>query len=381
MIQHYCLGCSKEKPFYSVKLIFQDHWKSYRLTHTPRQIEIEEVEKMLSCKSDERGCFVWYCKNCNEYHFERFGCNSRLCSPCGKRYTDEWAKRLSRKIAKNIIYRHIVFTLPAELWQIIKENRELQKVISDVSYRTIQKAFSKMKHVEKLMPGVIAVVHPFGKDIEFKPHTHCLVTEGGFNQKGKFIHLGEYIPYELFHLLWQEEVLNAFRKYLPKEKIDYFFKKYPKGFYVYVKPERIHSGKGLIEYIGRYIRHPAIANSRIDRYNGEVVRFFYEDHERKIRRRVMKVFDFISAIIQHIPEKHFRLVRYYGVCARRKTGIVRSFIQQSIIPSSNPIKNISKRSFLCPKCHNEMEFVMYRKKPPPKDKNKITTWLEMRRLS
>ena len=332
---------------------------------------------MLSCKSDERGCFVWYCKNCDEYHFERFGCNSRLCSPCGKRYADEWAERLSKKIAKNITYRHIVFTLPAELWQIIKDNRELQRVISDISYQTIQKAFSKMKHVEKLMPGVIVVIHPFGKDIEFKPHAHCLVTEGGFNRKGKYISLGEYIPYKLFHLLWQEGILNALKGHIPKETMDYLFRKYSKGFYAYVKPERINSGKRLIEYIGRYIRHPAIANSRIDRYNGEVVRFFYEDHEGKAIRKVMNVFDFISAIIQHIPEKHFRLVRYYGACARRKTGIVKSFIQQSIIASSNPVQNSNKRHSLCPKCYSEMEFVMYCKKPPQKDKEKITTWLEM----
>jgi len=336
---------------------------------------------MLSCKSDEKGCFVFYCKNCNEYHFERFGCNSRLCSPCGKRYHDEWAERLSKKIMKGAVYRHIVFTLPSELWPIVKERRELQKVISDVSYLTIRKAFSKMKHIEKLMPGVIAVVHPFGKDIEFKPHVHCVVTEGGFNRNGKYIALGEYIPYKLFHLLWQQEILNALKDYISKETIDYLFKNYPKGFYVYVKPERIYSGKRLVEYLGRYLRHPAIANSRIDRYNREVVRFFYEDYERKTKRKITKVFDFISAIIQHIPDNNFRLVRYYGACARRKTGIVKSFIQQSIIPSSNPIQNNNKRHSLCPKCHNEMEFVMYCKKPPPKDKSKLTTWLETRRLS
>ena len=91
---------------------------------------------------------------------------------------------------KGVVYRHIVFTLPSELWPIIKEHRELQKIISDISYLTIQKAFSKMKHVEKLMPGVIAVVHPFGKDIEFKPHVHNVVTEGGFNRNGKYIALG-----------------------------------------------------------------------------------------------------------------------------------------------------------------------------------------------
>ena len=282
---------------------------------------------------------------------------------------------------RGVIYRHIVFTLPSELWSIIKANRELQKVISDVSYQTIQKAFSKMKHIEKLIPGVIAVVHPFGKDIEFKPHVHTVATEGGFNRKGKYIPLGEYIPYKLFHLLWQEEILNALKEHIPKEMIDNFFRKFPKGFYVYVKPERIHSGKRLVEYIGRYLRHPAIANSRIDRYNGDVVRFFYEDHEGKIIRKVMKVFDFISAIIQHIPDKHFRLVRYYGACARRKTGIIKGFIQQSIIASSNPVQNSNKRHLLCPKCHSEMEFIMYCKKPPPIDKSKITVWLEMQRLS
>ena len=171
----------------------------------------------------------------------------------------------------------------------------------------------------------------------------------------------------MFHLLWQQEILNALKDYISKETIDYFFKNYPKGFYVYVKPERIYSGKRLVEYLGRYLRHPAIANSRIDRYNGEVVRFFYEDYEGKIKRKVMKVFDFISAIIQHIPDKNFRLVRYYGACARRKSGIIKSF----------PIQNDNKRHSLCPKCNNEMEFVMYCKKPPSKDKSKIVTWLEM----
>ena len=332
---------------------------------------------MLYCKSDERGCFVLYCPNCNEYHFERFGCNSRLCSPCGKRYHDDWAERLAAKIIKGVVYRHIVFTLPPELWFVIKEKRELLKVISDISYRTIQKAFSKMKHIEKLTPGVIAVVHPFGKDIEFKPHVHNVATEGGFNRNGKYIPLGEYIPYKLFHLLWQEEILNAFKDYVSKEMIDSLFRKYPKGFYVYVKPERIRSGKRLIEYLGRYLRHPAIANSRIIDYNGKGVTFYYEDNKGNKLFKTMSVFDFISAIIQHIPDKHFRLVRYYGVCARRKTGIIKSFIQQSIIASSNPVQNSNKRHSLCPKCRSEMEFIMYCKKPLPIDRSKITVWLEM----
>ena len=280
----------KNKTFLSVKLIFEENWEDYLKTHSPREIEIKEVEKMLSCKDESRGCFVCYCKKCNEYHFERFGCNSRLCSNCGKRHTDQWANRLANKIAKNIVHRHLVFTLPKELRLIIKEDRELQKVISDSAYRTIRKVFSKIKRKD-IMPGVIGVVHPFGKGLIFNPHTHCIATEGGFTRDGKFISIGNYIPYDLLHKEWQYEVLTSLKKYISKGLIDFLFDKYPNGFAAYVKPERIKSSKQLAQYIGRYVRHPAIANSRIDKYDGRVVGFFM---------KIMK--------IKYIEEKYLFMV-------------------------------------------------------------------------
>ena len=56
-----------QKPFYSVKSIFQENWEDYLKTHKVREIERIEVEKMLSCKDESRGGFWYYCKNCNEY--------------------------------------------------------------------------------------------------------------------------------------------------------------------------------------------------------------------------------------------------------------------------------------------------------------------------
>lgn len=328
---------------------------------------------MLSCKQK---CFVCYCKKCNSYEFVNLGCNSRICSNCGKRYTDAWADRLADKVMKRIVHRHIVCTLPAELREIIKQNRELQKVISDASYRAIKKTFSSMKK-KPLNPGVIAVVHPFGKSLVFNPHVHNIVTEGGFDSDGKFVSLGQYIPYDLIHKVWQHEVLIALKKYLPKEFIDYLFDKYPNGFAAYVKPERIMSSKRLAQYIGRYVRHPAIANSRIVAYNGEAVRFYWKDHEDKINYKIMLAHDFISAIIQHIPEKNFRLIRYYGAYSRRKKPI----IKQSIIRQKILTDFVSKREFHCSKCNEIMQIVMFCDKPPPEDRNKLTTWLEMQLLS
>ena len=368
--QYYYSGYSKEKPFYSVKLIFQEHWEDYLKTHKARDIERIEVEKMLSCKDANRGGFWYYCKNCNEYRFVPFGCNSRLCSCCGKRYSDQWASMLAEKLMKNIFHRHLVFGIPDMLWNYFHDDRKLFKILMDVSYKTIREVFSKMKR-RKLIPGVIEVFHPFGRDLKNQPHVHMIVTEGGFDEVGKFVQLGNYIPYNALHKKWEYNILKKLKKLLPKGIVEKAYKKYPDGFCVYVREDRISSRKGLVKYIGRYVRHPAIANSRITAYNGEAVRFCYEDHERNVHYKIMLVDDFIYAIIQHVPEKNQKLVRYYGAYSRRKMKCIKSSITKLISTKSS-----EGRVCYCPKCYERMEFVFYSKKDVPPDKNLLSSWLK-----
>ena len=90
----------------------------------------------------------------------------------------------------------------------------------------------------------------------------------------------------------------------------------------------------------------------------------------------MLVHDFISAIIQHTPEKNQKLVRYYGAYSRRKKKSIKSSITNFVLP-----KLSEKGVAYCSKCHERMEFVFYSKKDVPPDRNKLATWLEMQRLS
>ena len=356
----------KNKTFLSVKLIFQENWEEYLKTHTPREIELKEVEKMLSCKNEGRGGFWYYCKRCDRYEFVPFGCNSRLCSCCGKRYTDQWSSMLADRLEKDIYHRHLVFGIPDMLWKYFQENRKLYKVLMDVAYKTIKETFSKVNH-QDVVPGVIEVYHPFGRDIKHQPHVHMIVSEGGYNNEGKFVPLGNYIPYNALHKNWEYNILKELRKYIPNGIIDLAYRKYPKGFCVYVREDRISSRKGLAKYIGRYVRHPAISNCRIIAYNKEAVRFYWKDHDDIIHYKILKVNDFISAIIRHIPEKNQKLVRYYGFYSRRKNKSIKSSIT-----NQNSSEGCKKRTVYCSNCHEVMEFVFYCKKPPPKDKNKLS---------
>lgn len=327
---------------------------------------------MLSCKDGSRGGFWYYCKNCKDYEFIPFGCNSRLCSCCGKRYTDQWASMLAERLEKGIYHRHLVFGIPDMLWKYFKEDRKLYKLLMDIAYKTIRQVFSKINH-QDVIPGVIEVYHPFGRDVKHQPHVHMIVTEGGYDKEGNFIPSGRYISYDSLHKNWERNILKALKKRLPKGITEEAYRRYPKGFCVYVREDRISSRKGLARYIGRYVRHPAIANTRIIAYNKEAVRFYWKDHDNKIHFKIMLVHDFISAIIQHVPEKNQKLVRYYGAYSRRKKLCIKSSIT-----ISSSLKLSEGRTVYCSKCHERMEFVFYAEKQPPPDKNKLFTWLEMK---
>ena len=76
----------------------------------------------------------------------------------------------------------------------------------------------------------------------------------------------------------------------------------------------------MFKYIGRYLGRPVIATSRIDKYDGSMVTFHYNRHEdEKYMEESIPATDFIKRLIRHIPEKHFKMIRYGGLYARHRT--------------------------------------------------------------
>jgi hypothetical protein len=375
--------CFKSSPQFTVKDIFLDNhnWDVYRFQHKNelRQVEIDEVEKMLSCKDSSRGFFVYYCPCCDDSCIVYFGCNSRLCSCCGKNYTDKWSKSL-KKALFDVTHRHIVMSVPEDLWPVIKSHRELLKVLMDAAIAAINDTLSYFLRRD-IRAGVVVVLHPFSRDLSFKPHLHVLVTEGGFDKKGHFISK-TFIPAEAMRKTWQYQVLIRFKKSLLKTPgfagfIDGLFKRYPNGFYVYLpKESRITSKRKIGRYVARYVRHPAIANTRICGYDGKTVTFWYKDNDGLTHVVSMDVFEFIEALIQHVPDRQFKMIRYYGAYARKWKSRFRFYLQESI--TQVKLSDFPKKCGVkCPICGYLMDFVMYWKKGPPSNRvfgSKIHDW-------
>jgi len=344
------------------------NWDVYQYEHRDelRAVEIEEVEKMLRC--EDSGYRLYCCPGCGELKVVHFGCNSRVCTHCGKKFTDRWADSIARKTF-DVKHRHVVLTIPEELRSIFYEDRTLLKVLMDCAIRTVSDVIEWRLNY-KATPGIVVVLHTYGKDMKFNPHLHCLVTEGGFKKNGIWVDVN-YFPFKMLRRSWQYQLLTRLGKMLENTYenrgfIDGLFKRYPKGFYVRAK-DTINNKKGMVKYIGRYIRHPAVAESRIISYDGKEVIFWYKDDDNIVHYVTMEVDEFLHAVIDHIPDKQFKTIRHYGVYSR---GIKRKFKRLwslGSIAQTKLTKFIESWAPICPNCGKKMEYVLSGKgKPPPK---------------
>ena len=317
----------KERKPWTFKAIVsdEDNWARYQEAYqgkvTPHQIA--EVEKMLGCGDPANGYVTYICLNCGETKPVCFSCKSRICSSCGKVHADEWAEQMSSRMF-NVTHRHITFTVAAELWPILEAHPEGRKVLFEAANATLRK-------VIKGEPGMMMVLHPYGKDLKVNYHIHALVTEGGLNEAEEWVSQ-PFLSYKALRKIWQYECLTRLRRVLSpntgiQQVSNRLFTQHKNGFYVHAEP-RVTSGQGIGRYIGRYIRHPAIADTRIVAYDGIQVTIYYEDHHGLRHEQILPVLEFMHGVIRHIPPRHFKMVRYYGLYAPRKAAKVRRIMQQ-----------------------------------------------------
>jgi hypothetical protein len=303
-----------------IKKIFSEHWDEFlnRYGHRCRTAVIKEVKKMLGCGSFENGYAEYQCKKCGEKKKVPFRCRSRFCGSCGKVYIDDRAENMAEKLVQTM-HRHMVFTIPEELREYFMRDRELLSILPKCAAEVIKSWWHDQNKKENYTPGIVGVIHTFGRDLKWNPHVHMLVTDGasGDNTVWKKI---KFVPYKMLRKRWQKLLLDGLEKEIGKKEFrelkNKLYKENKEGFYVYGKGE-VKSEKAAIQYVGRYTGRPPIAESRILSYDGKQVKFYYIRHEDDERvEESIDAIEFIKKLIIHIPEEQFKMIRYYGIYAQ-----------------------------------------------------------------
>lgn len=348
--------------------IFSDHYEEMLYILHPRQVVIENVDRMINCGDPSFGGAMYVCPHCEHMKFVPFRCKSRFCPTCGVKYSQERSASMSFKLI-HCVHRHCVFTIDEDLRHFFFEDRSLLDCLFQAVRSVILRMFHNINKSKNFVPGFICVLHTFGRPLEWNPHIHCLISEGGLSDDGSWRTVNHF-NYTLLRKSFQTALLNLLESRLGlsfKKTKALIYRKDKNGFYVYAKPS-LSDTSIVIKYVSRYLGRPAIALKRIDSYDGECVTFHYNRHEDNAYvQKTLPALDFIRLLIQHIPEKNFKMTRYYGLYARHREkdqslykAIPKSkhqLLQSFTKWRSNILLSFGYDPLNCPKCKHEMLFV------------------------
>jgi len=318
----------------SIKKIFLDNqnWYNFYSNHNGklRPAIINNVLKMLSCGTRLMGYTKYLCPDHRDHYLVvKHSCKSRFCSSCGKKATDMWVANNYEKLP-DTTWQHITFTLPNKYWDIFWLNRDLMGLVPAITANIIK----ELAHKKKVDIGIFLAIHTFGRDLKKNYHIHLSTTLYGMSYDKKMIKK-LYFHHELIKKKWKFFITDLLRrKYksdeliLPKswnikELRDFNFildSLYSKKWVVHLAKSS-NDRKRNIEYFGKYLKRPPIGETRIKFYDGRNAIFRYLDHSTKKMKLIkMAVAEFIKRLVCHIPDRYFRVIRYYGLLANRRIG-------------------------------------------------------------
>lgn len=315
---------------------------------------MDNVVRMLSCGLEVMGYASHCCTNATCPHRKKvcFSCKSRLCPTCGKKATDQWIATQQARLPQTR-WQHITLTMPSALWSVFQLNRSLLKSPSRLAAGVV-KAAAQCKGV---LPGIFTALHTFGRDLPWNVHVHLSATCGGVTSDGEWKSL--YFVKTKIMPMWRYAIIDLLRQsygqlVLPSELkarcptqaawSRWLDVHYSKPWIVhFAKPSENHMRN--VNYLGRYIKRPPLSQSRLEHYDGKSVAFRYLDHRSGKHRTARYATDeFIGRLVQHIPDKHFRMINFYGFLANRVRGQWLPKVYALLDQEPAPVKTIRYRA-------------------------------------
>lgn len=241
-----------------IRLILENHWDDFLKIYGKkiRKNVIKEVDKVLRCGDIKNGYIEMKCDKCNTIKKIGFTCKSRFCTSCGKIYVDNWVDNMIGNLF-NVRHRHIVFTIPEGLRTFFGKDRGRLKILPRCAAKAVTSWMHSLNKREEFTPGIVTVIHTFGRDLKWNPHVHMMVTEGGKGNITEWRNI-RHISYEALRKRWQKILLDEISMLCKSSKEaralkNKYYRENNNGFYVHAKTE-IKSAKSqlntLVDMLG-----------------------------------------------------------------------------------------------------------------------------------
>ncbi len=346
----------------TLQSIFQSEFDEYKRHHGVSMDQYQAARAIMACQTKELLHEKWACMEDDHVEQTAHSCRHRSCPRCQNTYTHEWLdKTQSRLIACD--HYHVVFTLPHELNEIWQFNRQWS---TDSMFKAVAETLQQLLQDERYLGadvGILASLHTWGRTLSFHPHIHALITGGGLSgQHWRGLKKDFLLPVGVlkakFRGKWLSWLNAAYAQgdiLLPSHWTNDDWKRAlrkvaRKSWNVRIQGPYQH-GSGVVNYLSRYVHGGPIKDHRIMEAGSGDVEFRYRDHhDGKEKSMRLKMDDFLSRVMWHVPVKGQHNVRYYGLYvpgAKAKRKMVR---RELGIPQGEQVAEAPKRERTCPVC-------------------------------
>ena len=318
-----------------IQAVFREHFAAYSGAHRLPLRVLKAGEAIKECRTAALGGHV---QRCPEGHVERVwynSCKHRACPVCAFLETKKWVhKQIGRLL--DCDYYHTIFTIPWELNILWAYNRRMfTNLLFTAAWESLKELLADEKYLGAL-PGALASFHSWTQTLRVHPHAHLLVTGGGMTPDGRWVRSQDefLLPSRVLSAKFKGKFLALLRQAVEKEKLtlppalsvqqglNLFNKLGRSKWHVMIMPPYRH-GRGVIQYLGRYVRGGPVSNRRVTADGDEAIRLRYKDPTRTQTLSMrLTIPEFLGRLLRHIPETGAHLNRAYGLFAPGKRAVL-----------------------------------------------------------
>lgn len=278
---------------------------------------VRALHAIAHCRTPTLGGHVALCVRCQRTHLRYHSCQHRACPRCGHMATARWLHG-QRRLLLPTAYFHLVFTLPAELRQPVRQH---QRVLVDALFRAAFDALQSMCHDPRWLGGQIgalAVLHTWSRTLTFHPHVHMLVPAGGLapdertwvtppQRDTRFL-----VPVRALSMGFRARFIERARRALP-EGAELPSIPWSKRWVVYAKPV-VREHERVLQYLGRYVHRTAMGDKAIVACSRDAVTFRYRDScSGETKHMTLPPHELLRRFLQHVPPRGMHRVRAFGL--------------------------------------------------------------------
>ena len=142
------------------------------------RVQRKAARDIINCRTASLGAHIDTCDNCGHMRISYNSCRNRHCPKCQSFAKEKWIDK-QRKNLLNTPYFHVVFTVPSELNPIFRQQQSaMYALLFQAASETVLELCADRKYLGA-MPGITAILHTWGQNLQFHPHIHMIVTGGG----------------------------------------------------------------------------------------------------------------------------------------------------------------------------------------------------------